>query len=181
MLLAHEFLALFQAIGLALDVDNGAAPNMAPPPAIRPRFVCTGPFLLVLVRSMCTPASAVILRTASLFGGPCGTSFPDPRSSSLSACRFGCPSILLLSFPDSLSGRFPVLLGVYLFSPPSPQTYIFSSAFSYILSLALTASCTTIFSTNSRSRMGASLSKLARWRVQSSLQQTRRTFGAQWN
>ena len=45
---------------------------------------------------------------------------------------------MLLSFSDSLSGLFCALLGVYLFSPPLTQSYMFSSAFFYILSLALT-------------------------------------------
>ena len=46
---------------------------------------------------------------------------------------------MLLSFPDSLSGLFPALIGsLSFFSPLSPLNYIFSSAFFYILSLALT-------------------------------------------
>ncbi len=36
------------------------------------------------------------------------------------------------------------LLGVYLFSPPPPQIYIFSSAFSFILSLALTGTAAAV-------------------------------------
>lgn len=94
---------------------GSAAPNTAPPPATHPRSACTDPSLWAWVRLMCTPASAVTPRTASLFVGPCGISVPAPHSSALFVCRFGCPSTGLLSFPDSLSGRFSVLLGVYLF------------------------------------------------------------------
>ena len=90
------------------------------------------------VRSVCTPASPATARTASLSSGPCGTSFPASHSSAPFDDHDLGPSILLLSSSDSLSGLFFALLGVYLFSPPSPQNYIFSSAFSFILSLALT-------------------------------------------
>jgi hypothetical protein len=64
---------------------------------------------------MCTPASAAIPRTALPSAGPCGTSVPAPHSSALFVCRFGYPSTVLLSCPDSLSGLFFALLGVYLF------------------------------------------------------------------
>ncbi len=88
------------------------------------------PALSVSVLLMCSPVFVVIPHTALLFTALCGTSFPVPHNAVLSACRFGYPSILLLSFPDSLSGCFSTLLGVYLF-PSSPPQY-------YILSLALT-------------------------------------------
>ncbi len=88
------------------------------------------PALSVSVLLMCSPVFVVIPHTALLFTALCGTSFPVPHNAVLSACRFGYPSILLLSFPDSLSGCFSTLLGVYPF-PSSPPQY-------YILSLALT-------------------------------------------
>ena len=77
---------------------------------------CATPEELVWVRSMCTPASAAIPRTALPSGDPCGISVPAPHSSALSVCRFGYPSTVLLSFPDSLSGLFLALIGSLSFS-----------------------------------------------------------------
>ena len=66
-----------------------------------------------------TVVSAATPRTALLSSAPCGTFVPAPHSSALFVCRFGYPATVLLSFPDSLSGLFSALSGVYRFSSSS--------------------------------------------------------------
>jgi len=110
----------------------------APLLAIHPRSVCTCPASLTLARSAYTPAVPAIPHIALPSGRPCGTSGQVPCSSALFACRFGCPSSFLLSFPDSLSGPLCVLLGVYLFSLLPANNLHFSLGVFYIFSLALT-------------------------------------------
>ena len=70
--------------------------------------------------SITKPSSAwshwsTIPRTALPSVGPCGTFSQALCSSVLFFDHCVCPSILLLSCSDSLSGHFFVLLGVYLF------------------------------------------------------------------
>lgn len=74
------------------------------------------PALSVSVLLMRSPVFVVIPHTALLFTALCGTSFPVPHNAVLSACRFGYPSILLLSFPDSLSRVFFHPIGSLSFS-----------------------------------------------------------------
>ena len=96
---------------------------------------------LASVRSACTSVPPVTPRTVLPSSDPCGTSSPPPHSSALSTRHFGCPSTVLLSFPNSLVRRFFRPLGSLAFSLLSATKLHFSSAFSFILSSELIAAC----------------------------------------
>ena len=145
LLLAHKFLAFFQAVRLALDVDNGAVMQDAVQDGggdgdvgkdlvpLREGFVGgkDGRCFFIpsgnkLEEQVC--ALDVHGEVADLVDDEhpvLGENLELVRqtvlkvgllSSALSVCRFGCPSTVLLSFSDSLSGLFLALIGSLSFS-----------------------------------------------------------------